>query len=153
MATQRRTQEGQYPPIVPKSLAFKLAFLSLCACNFISILDTVIVAAALPVIAVALNSTSGQAYWCGTGFLFAATVCQPVYGALSEVFGRKLCLVVALSIFTIGSILCATAQNISWLITARIVSTSIILRIERESGLMLLLSRSKDLVQEVTMRW
>ncbi|RFU29384.1 hypothetical protein B7463_g6963, partial [Scytalidium lignicola] len=104
-----------------KSRAFKLAFVSLCACNFISILDTVIIAAALPAIADALDATSNQAYWCGTAFLFAETVSQPVYRALSEVFGRKVCLMVALVIFTLASLLCAVAQNISWLIGARVI--------------------------------
>ncbi|KAH8811664.1 drug resistance transporter [Xylogone sp. PMI_703] len=117
---QGQSREEQEAP-TKKSRAFKLAFVSLCACNFISILDTVIIAAALPAIADALDATSNQAYWCGTGFLFAETIVQPVYGALSEVFGRKVCLLVALSIFTLGSLLCAVAQDISWLIGARVV--------------------------------
>ncbi|RDW88160.1 hypothetical protein BP6252_00192 [Coleophoma cylindrospora] len=107
--------------VTKKSRAFKFAFVSLCACNFISILDTVIIASALPAIAHALNATSNQAYWCGTGFLFAEAALQPVYGALSEIFGRKICLIIALAIFTLGSLLCAVAQNISWLIAARVV--------------------------------
>ncbi|KAL3427633.1 MFS multidrug transporter [Phlyctema vagabunda] len=103
-----------------KSRAFKLAFISLCACSFISTLDTVIIAAALPAIAKALDATSNQAYWNGTGFLFAQAAFQPVYGALSEIFGRKYCLLVALTIFTIASVLCAAAQDIFWLIGARV---------------------------------
>ncbi|RDW95261.1 hypothetical protein BP5796_01024 [Coleophoma crateriformis] len=107
--------------VTKKSRAFKFAFVSLCACNFISILDTVIIASALPAIAHALDATSNQAYWCGTGFLFAEAALQPVYGALSEIFGRKICLIIALATFTLGSLLCAVAQNISWLIAARVV--------------------------------
>ncbi len=105
-----------------KSLSFILAFASLMATNFISIMDTVIVATALPAIAHGLNARSNEAYWAGSGFLFAQAVSQPLYGTLSTVFGRKDCLLFAMAIFTVASIFCATAQSMSWLITARVVS-------------------------------
>lgn len=105
-----------------KSLSFILAFASLMATNFISIMDTVIVATALPAIARDLNARSNEAYWAGSGFLFAQAVSQPLYGTLSGVFGRKACLLFAMAIFTVASVFCATAQSMSWLIAARVVS-------------------------------
>lgn len=116
------TGDQRVATTTPISQAFKIAFLCLCACNFISILDTVIVASALPAITIALDATSDEAYWCGSAFLFAQAVSQPLYGALSEVFGRKVCLIVALSLFTVSSLFCATAQNITWLVVSRVVS-------------------------------
>ena len=106
-----------------KSRAFKLTFLCLCLCNFISTLDSVIIATSLPAIAHALDATSIEAYWCGSAFLFAQAVSQPLYGAFSETFGRKLCLIIALTTFTAFSLLCALAQNITWLIIARVVGS------------------------------
>ncbi|KAN0092489.1 MFS general substrate transporter [Hyaloscypha variabilis] len=108
------------PQVPGKSLSFILAFTSLMATNFISIMDTVIVATALPAIAHGLNARSNEAYWAGSGFLFAQAVSQPLYGTLSTVFGRKDCLLFAMAIFTVASIFCATAQSMSWLITARV---------------------------------
>jgi hypothetical protein len=104
-----------------KSLAFMLAFASIMASNFISIMDTVIVATALPAIAHGLNAKSNEAYWLGSGFLFAQAVSQPLYGTMSSVFGRKPCFVFSMALFTIASVFCATAQSLAWLIVARVV--------------------------------
>ena len=121
------------PPLEPetkaqpakKSLSFILAFASLMATNFITMMDTVIVATALPAIAHSLNARSNEAYWMGSGFLFAQAVSQPLYGTLSSVFGRKWCLFFAMTVFTVASLFCAVAQNVEWLIAARVVRNSI----------------------------
>lgn len=110
------------PQTQKKSFAFMLAFASIMASNFISIMDTVIVATALPAIAHGLKAKSNEAYWLGSGFLFAQAVSQPLYGTLSSVFGRKHCFVFAMALFTIASVFCATAQSVQWLIGARVVS-------------------------------
>jgi predicted MFS family arabinose efflux permease len=109
------------PKSEKKSLAFMLAFASIMASNFISIMDTVIVATALPAIAHGLNAKSNEAYWLGSGFLFAQAVSQPLYGTMSSVFGRKPCFVFSMALFTIASVFCATAQSVAWLIVARVV--------------------------------
>ena len=114
-------------PVAPrekKSLSFMLAFASLMATNFISIMDTVIVATALPAIAHGLNARSNEAYWAGSGFLFAQAVSQPLYGTMSSVFGRKSCLMFAMIVFTIASIFCAVAKDMTWLVAARVVGFS-----------------------------
>lgn len=110
-----------------KSLSFHLAFLSLMATNFISIMDTVIVAVALPAISHSLHSPSNTAYWAGSGFLFAQAVSQPLYGTLSSVFSRKTCLLFAMCVFTIASVFCATARSMEWLVAARVVSCEFLL--------------------------
>jgi MFS family permease len=109
-------------PTEKKSLSFMLAYGSVMASAFISTMDTVIVATALPAIAHDLRARSNQAYWLGSGFLFAQAVSQPLYGTLSGVFGRKACFLFAMILFTVASVFCATAQNIEWLIVARVVS-------------------------------
>jgi predicted MFS family arabinose efflux permease len=121
--------ENEAPP-TKKSLSFILAFASLMASNFISIMDTVIVATALPAIAHDLNAHSNAAYWIGSGFLFAQAVSQPLYGTLSIVFGRKACLVFAMAVFTLASLFCAVAQSVGWLIVARVVCTTPHTRLE-----------------------
>jgi MFS family permease len=112
-------------PIEKKSLSFMLAYGSVMASSFISTMDTVIVATALPAIAHNLQARSNQAYWLGSGFLFAQAVSQPLYGTLSGVFGRKACFLFAMILFTITIVFCPTAQNIEWLIAARVVGTFI----------------------------
>ncbi|EPE33260.1 MFS general substrate transporter [Glarea lozoyensis ATCC 20868] len=113
-------EEKMDVPIEKKSLSFMLAYGSVMASAFISTMDTVIVATALPAIAQGLNARSNEAYWLGSGFLFAQAVSQPLYGTLSGVFGRKSCFLFAMIVFTIASLFCATAQSIEWLIAARV---------------------------------
>ncbi|KAJ4358887.1 hypothetical protein N0V95_002667 [Ascochyta clinopodiicola] len=63
----------------------------------------------------ALSSTS----WIATGYFLTLTAFQPVYGKLSDIFGRKECLLVAYLIFGIGSVACGFARTIGELIAAR----------------------------------
>ncbi|RFU26452.1 hypothetical protein B7463_g9877, partial [Scytalidium lignicola] len=113
-------QSGSYQDGYPRrTLTFYLAIAAICVCFFMSALDTVIVASALPKIAQVLHADSVEAYWCGTGFLFAQTIAQPIYGVFSSVVGMKACIMVAVSIFLVA-IFCAAAQSIAWLIAARV---------------------------------
>lgn len=105
----------------PKSLRFKLTVFFLCAVTVVGAMDAVIVAACLQAIAEDLKSTSVESFWVGTSFLLAQTVAIPIYGTTSEIFGRKWPILTAVSIFTFGSILCATAKTVTWLIGARVV--------------------------------
>jgi MFS family permease len=109
-------------PSQKKSLSFILAFLSIMACEFITTMDTVIVATALPAIAHDLNAQSNSAYWIGSSFLFAQAVSQPLYGTMSDFFGRKACYLLAMGVFTLASLCCALARGAWWLIAARVVS-------------------------------
>lgn len=105
----------------PKSLRFKLTVFFLCAVTVVGAMDAVIVAACLQAIAEDLKSSSVESFWVGTSFLLAQTVAIPIYGTTSEIFGRKWPILIAVSIFTFGSILCATAKTVTWLIGARVV--------------------------------
>ncbi|PWY67924.1 MFS general substrate transporter [Aspergillus heteromorphus CBS 117.55] len=105
----------------PKSLPFKLTMLFLSIVTLVASMDAVIVGSSLAAIAEDLETTSVEAFWVGTAFLLAQTVTIPFYGATSEIFGRKPAILAALSVFTFGSIMCATARNGTWLIGARVV--------------------------------
>lgn len=106
----------------PKTARFYISIVAIVVALFLVTLDLVILPASLPAIAQDLKAMSGQAYWCGTGYIIAQAASQPIWGAISEIAGRKLMLQMSLLIFMVGSILCARAQSIGWLIGARIVS-------------------------------
>jgi hypothetical protein len=63
----------------------------------------------------ALSSTS----WIATGYFLTLSAFQPLYGKLSDIFGRKQCLLFAYLIFGIGSVGCGLARNIGELVAAR----------------------------------
>lgn len=105
----------------PKSIRFKLTVFFLCAVTVVGAMDAVIVGACLEAIAADLKSSSVESFWVGTSFLLAQTVAIPIYGTTSEIFGRKWPILIAVSIFTLGSIFCATAKTVTWLIGARVV--------------------------------
>ncbi|KAK7941025.1 uncharacterized protein PG986_013412 [Apiospora aurea] len=63
----------------------------------------------------ALNNTS----WIATSYFLTLTTFQPLYGRLSDIFGRKECLLFAYSVFGIGCLGCGLAQDIVQLCIAR----------------------------------
>lgn len=64
----------------------------------------------------ALNLTS----WIATSYFLTLTSFQPLYGKLSDIFGRKSCLLFAYAIFGLGCLFCGLARNINELIAARV---------------------------------
>jgi EmrB/QacA subfamily drug resistance transporter len=87
---------------------------------FMAVADQTIVATALPAIASSLGQIE-RASWVVVSYLIANTIAAPVYGRLGDTFGRRWMMVVALSIFVIGSVLCALAPNIVLLTAFRVL--------------------------------
>jgi len=83
-------------------------------------LDATIVSTAVPQIVGDLGGFSVFS-WLFSGYLLAVTVSLPVYGKLSDVFGRKPVLVAGAALFLLGSLLCAAAWNMAALIAFRVV--------------------------------
>ncbi|MFE9886426.1 MFS transporter [Streptomyces scopuliridis] len=83
-------------------------------------LDGTIVSTAVPQI---VGDLGGFAVfsWLFSGYLLAVTVTLPVYGKLSDTFGRKPVLIAGIILFLVGSLLCATAWNMASLIAFRVV--------------------------------
>src|SRR5262249_30734946 len=83
-------------------------------------LDQNIVATALPGI---VSELGGLAHlsWVVTAFLVAATATTPLYGKLSDTYGRKPLFFVAVGIFLAGSALCGLSQSMTQLIVFRAV--------------------------------
>ena len=146
--TAPRERDCKYEQYPARDFRFYLAYVSVCACTFIATVDTVIVATALPAITRALHATSNEAYWCGTGFLFAQTVSQPLYGAFQEVIGHKRTMLFALGLFLFMSIFCATAKSVTWLVTSRVVGYK-----EHSIVHALISDRSKALAEVASTQW
>lgn len=87
---------------------------------FLAALDQTVMVTAVRTIADDFDSYSRQA-WVTTGYLIAATSTIPVYGRLSDGYGRRPVFAAAVVIFVAGSALCAAAPSMAALCAFRVV--------------------------------
>ena len=116
------------PPPVPNGAAPSLHSLthaevrtiviSLMVAMFLTALDQTIVATALPTIGRQFLDVTNLS-WVITAYLLSSTSVAPVFGSLSDIYGRRAMMMTALGLFLIGSVLCALAPNLLILILAR----------------------------------
>src|SRR5579862_327372 len=99
---------------------FLTVFPSIMLPMFLAVADQTIVATALPTIASDLGEIE-RASWVVVSYLIANTIAAPVYGRLGDTFGRRLMMIVALTIFVAGSVLCALSPSIEWLTAFRVL--------------------------------
>src|SRR6188768_199706 len=110
------------PPIAPQvpltPSEVRTILMSLLLTMFLAALDQTIVATALPTIGRQFNDVSSLS-WVISAYLLAATAVAPVFGTLSDIYGRRAMIIVSLSLFVAGSVLCALAPSLPVLILAR----------------------------------
>ena len=104
----------------PPKLLFLTVFPSIMLPMFLAVADQTIVATALPTIASDLGDIE-RASWVVVSYLIANTIAAPVYGRLGDTFGRRSMMIMALTIFMAGSVLCAISPSIEWLTAFRVL--------------------------------
>jgi EmrB/QacA subfamily drug resistance transporter len=77
---------------------------------FLAALDQTIVGTALPVIVTDLQGNDVYV-WAFTAYLLTATVSGPIWGKLSDLFGRRPIFLIGVSVFLVGSLLCGVSQT------------------------------------------
>ncbi|RPJ42743.1 MAG: MFS transporter, partial [Chloroflexi bacterium] len=87
---------------------------------FLSSMEGTVVATAMPTIVAQLGGLSIYS-WVFSIFMLASTTTVPIYGKLSDVYGRKIVYVFSMFLFLIGSILCGIAQSMEQLIFFRAI--------------------------------
>ncbi len=87
---------------------------------FLAALDQTIVATAMRTIADDLSGFSLQA-WATTAFLITSTISTPLYGKLSDMYGRKQFFLFAIGIFIVGSALCGLSRSMYQLAAFRAI--------------------------------
>ncbi|CAL9610878.1 Putative multidrug resistance protein MdtD [Streptomyces sp. enrichment culture] len=87
---------------------------------FLGALDQTVVSSALRTIADDLHGLTAQA-WVTTAYLITATIATPLYGKLSDIHGRRPVYLAAITLFTLGSLLCGCAGSIHELAAFRAV--------------------------------
>ncbi|HEU5440985.1 MAG TPA: MDR family MFS transporter [Ktedonobacterales bacterium] len=82
-------------------------------------LDQTIVSTALPQVIGHLSGSSQDYTWVITAYLLASTVAVPIYGKLSDIYGRRVFFLGGMVVFLLGSALSGTSQNMTQLIVYR----------------------------------
>jgi len=110
------------PPLAPRApltrSEVRTILMSLLLTMFLAALDQTIVATALPTIGRQFQDVTNLS-WVITAYLLASTAVAPVFGTLSDIYGRRAMIITALGLFIAGSVLCAVAPNMATLIVAR----------------------------------
>ncbi|KIV82200.1 hypothetical protein PV11_04327 [Exophiala sideris] len=122
-ATSYLANPEEEKPIAPEDFKpdwrFRVAYFSLMVINLAAALDATSLSVALPIIAQELNGRAIEAFWAGTSFLLASTVVQPILASFSHIFGRKPVLLISLTVFAIGAIVCALSKNFTHMLVGR----------------------------------
>ena len=87
-------------------------------CIFLAALDQTVVIPAIPTIASSLRDHQNLS-WILTAYLLASTIAAPIYGRLSDHYGRRKLLEIALAVFIVASIVCGCAGSITQLVVFR----------------------------------
>ena len=109
-------RQTQGNPVSPWLIA-----VSVMLATFMEVLDTAIVAVALPYIAGSLSATTSEATWALTSYLIANAVILPASNWFALRFGRKRFLITCVVIFTAASFCCGAAPSLPLMLLARIV--------------------------------
>jgi EmrB/QacA subfamily drug resistance transporter len=101
-------------------LRLRLLVVSLLSVSFLGALDHTVVSTSLATIAGDLGALEHMS-WVVVGYTLASTVLLPVIGKLGDAIGPRLVFLSSLLIFLAASVLCGFAQNMTWLVVARVV--------------------------------
>jgi EmrB/QacA subfamily drug resistance transporter len=117
-----RTAEGTAVPGDPfmTRRQIMLVLVGLMIAMFLSSLSQTVVGTSMRTIADDLHGLDLQV-WVVTAFLIVSTIVTPIYGKLSDIFGRRPLFIAAIVLFLIGSILCSFAQDMIQLAAFRAI--------------------------------
>jgi EmrB/QacA subfamily drug resistance transporter len=114
----------QNPPLAPAQAStgkVRLTALIVAGAMFMEQTDGTVLATALPAMAASFHTGVLHMNVALTSYLLSLAVFIPVSGTMADRFGASTIFRAAIAIFTIGSILCAQADSLLFLVASRIV--------------------------------
>jgi EmrB/QacA subfamily drug resistance transporter len=99
----------------------KLIFAIVSIGLFMASVDQTIVATALPAIERELHSSINWSGWTISIYALGQVIAMPMAGKISDMYGRKKVFLVSAAIFTLASLCCGFASNITVLLIARFI--------------------------------
>lgn len=126
----RPTEETEDPELVKRRKNVKSLLPVLGVGIFLAFLDQSIVAAINGEIGSDLHALRNVS-WIATAYFLTMTASQPLYGKLSDIFGRKPCLLFAYTMFGLGSLGCGITSSMGGLIAGRVCH---VVDVNRDTG-------------------
>ncbi|MEZ4864620.1 MAG: MDR family MFS transporter [Caldilineaceae bacterium] len=87
---------------------------------FMASMETTVIATAMPTIVSQLGGLAIYS-WVFSIYMLTSTTTVPIYGKLSDIYGRRPIFAIAMALFLVGSMLCGTAQTMGQLIAYRAI--------------------------------
>ncbi|RZT67071.1 MFS transporter [Leucobacter luti] len=112
--------QGEAGAAPPSRGRLALLFTALSLVTLLTSMSQHLFVPALPEIAAELGDLS-QMSWVIVAFILASIPTMPIFGKLSDVFGRRSMMLVGIGIFTAGSLVGALAPTLGWLIFGRVL--------------------------------
>ena len=97
-----------------------LLFIGLILAMFLASLSQTVLSAAMPTMVGELGGVDHM-LWVMTAYILASTIMMPIYGKMSDLFGRKGPLIMAITLFMSGSVIGGLAAGMEMLIVARVI--------------------------------
>ncbi|KAL4879581.1 major facilitator superfamily domain-containing protein [Aspergillus karnatakaensis] len=94
---------------------------ALCLVLFLAALDMTIISTALPTMATDFNASESGYSWMASSFSLTNAAFVPLWGKVSDIWGRKPILLLANFAFLIGSLICALAKNLPMVLAGRAI--------------------------------
>ncbi|CAA0098082.1 Multidrug resistance protein 3 [Starkeya nomas] len=113
-----RSPEAAHAPLAHAEI--RVIVTGVMVAMFLSALDQTIIATALPTIGAQFGDLEGLS-WVVTAYLLTGTAVTPLVGKLADIHGPRPVLMGAIALFLVGSVLCALAPGMNWLIIGRAV--------------------------------
>jgi MFS transporter, DHA2 family, metal-tetracycline-proton antiporter len=109
---------------VQSARSTRLLLAVLISTVFVAVLNTSMVNVSVPSSQEDFGASEGQVGWVITGYLLIYAVGIPLYGRVSDLFSLKRTFALGLVVFAIGSLFCALAPNLPFLVFGRIVQAA-----------------------------
>ncbi|MCJ1350729.1 MAG: hypothetical protein MMC33_000710 [Icmadophila ericetorum] len=107
--------------VYPEGLKLAIIVTALCLSVFLVALDATIIATAIPKITTQFNSLNDVG-WYASAYLFLTCSLQLMFGKFYSIYNIKILFILAILIFEIGSLVCATAPSSPALIVGRAIA-------------------------------
>ncbi|MBI4854768.1 MAG: MFS transporter [Acidobacteria bacterium] len=98
----------------------KLITIGVLTSTLLAAMESTIVSTAMPTIVASLGGLSRYS-WVFSIYLLTSTISMPIWGKLSDLYGRRSCYLVGIAIFLLGSVLSGASQSMNQLIVFRAI--------------------------------